>query len=1834
MTKRYRVLKLLMLLVLQIVVWCHADANSVNSEAHWVPVSVKDTVRVLGSDARPIIDYVRHEFDHEPVAGYRKPPWLTIAQRAGNDWELAALLVALLREAGYEARFVTGFVEMPVHTAEAWLNAHLSEWDLALLDPEEIPMNEAEVCVSFFNQLGKPATFRETPNGYLLRAEHVWVKVRIGDTWHMVDPSFKLYEYEACIDLGTALDYDEFSLMRATKRGARIRSDSVQKLNAEILESSLAEYASALQQYLEDTSPEATVSDIVGKWTRVVDRETASGISFESELIAERELDAVPEAEWYLFDVSIPELGWETTLRLHEISGKPLAIHTDYSTVTVAIDGNRIFEIEPDPGVRTYTLTVTSRTPTGSIDTRERPLVRGETYVLSLIAGGDPSAILSTRRMLLEHVLLEDSAKTPDLALGTPEPEGYELRTPVDEEEEAASEYSLPVICESLHVMGLSYLDETWRIVHDVMAPMFEVRVAPTYRCTFNSTVNGYQFDLWFDPGLTYWRGGSSSVRAKAFDRLMGHTQSAVEHAHIEQLQGRKAVSAISGLAAANAQGLVVYRVDDDNWAEILPELSLSDPVKEHLRGVFEQGELGPDAYAILPDGDVRIGDWEGAVFIADGHVVWTQTKIDGGVIATPGFDILSVPADTTVTPHAGVSLPESGISVDLKSGALRHKVTDLVFVGEAPGGLPPLQRRYVGLGSEATTIGLGWQHSYDIAVHTVSGWSHLAANDRALNAAQVIVAVYIAGGLLEFGESSRSLDRAMRAVLIVQWMFDQLLSNAATLTGLEDSPLVFNRDADGDYKCNACGELALSQDKSGGWQLRGPGEVHLAFGPDGRLLSWASADGRCLSFDYDMGVLTSVVTELGEEVALSYDDGKVARIKDWTGRAVTYEYDSDGFLVRAVTPVGDSQYAYDEKRRLTECGPSLGIAKTHIGYDALGRVTVLRTSSGRETQYTYAGDRVLVVDPRGAETRYGVDQDDHIASVLDSNGNVSSKQFDSRGMLICESDALGNSTLYEYNEAGALVGIRYPDGMTAAFDYDALYRITDAVDRDGGTAQFAYDSVGHLSSFVDPLNRTTHLEYDARGNLVRITEQDGATTHIGYTDMGRVASLTDAEGRIWHLKTDALGRVTGIADPNHAEWLLSWTEWGSLAQIIDPLGQSISHSYDQLGLLRSITDATGHTDSFSYGEDGELVSMSRADQVLVQYAYDEGGAVEAVVDANGNRTLVMRDLLGRMTHVIDALKRDTGFAYDAVGRVTGMTGPDGHETRYARDAVGRVTGVTYGSADSALFSYDEVGRVLNTARRDWRAEYTYDQGGRVVAIAYPSVDVELRYTYSSLDVPDALVLVCRGEEAASFSYAYNSMQELVEIRDASGLHTLRRNEAGRVAGIDYSNGAGTAIEYDQAARIIEVASCDAAGELLFSESYTYDAAGNVKEITRSGAANRAVCSFTYDVHHRLIGETTPLSSRGYAYDGAGNRIQLVSGTTQTNYAYNASNEITRDGSWPFAHSSSGNVTQITTEGGEWHLQFTDDERLSSLRSPSGDIDQFVYDAFGRLVSWTMHGQNPVWFIHDAAGNLLAELDTDGLLQRLYTMAAGIPLLREDADGAGSSFVWYHCDRLGSVRSLSGSDGDLVSEFSYTAFGELQEGSAESTGSLSFAATSGALRVPSMPGLYLIGGRPYLARLGRFLTKDEIWIELLMGGCFNPYTYAMSNPLKYVDPSGRFPQLGGVMADGEGWIDPLFLSKSTMEENLLKEAQQLSSFKPVPDVTKYYVQRGIIALPDIPQPVEDFILDSFWRPVGVMRRLGGLVGGPVVGEAASRLGEFFLQAFEEGYLELPDRRWR
>src|SRR5205085_1929029 len=229
--------------------------------------------RALKNNVDLIYAYVHDNIDTEWEYGEAKGPLGTLIEKSGTPFDQAALMVALLRQAGYTtstATFQAGTLtfdstHIPVSQFTAWTGISDSNAACRLLANGGIPGS--------ING-GSSSTVCATGTGSAITSltmAHIWVAVTIpGSTCTnnvcLFDPSFKPYTWKTGINLATAMQYGAgcptgkttdcpFQQAISTMtNGTLINGTSsvpyVRSLDFSGLNSTLAGYAAHLRNYL------------------------------------------------------------------------------------------------------------------------------------------------------------------------------------------------------------------------------------------------------------------------------------------------------------------------------------------------------------------------------------------------------------------------------------------------------------------------------------------------------------------------------------------------------------------------------------------------------------------------------------------------------------------------------------------------------------------------------------------------------------------------------------------------------------------------------------------------------------------------------------------------------------------------------------------------------------------------------------------------------------------------------------------------------------------------------------------------------------------------------------------------------------------------------------------------------------------------------------------------------------------------------------------------------------------------------------------------------------------------------------------------------------------------------------------------------------------------------------------------------------------------------------------------------------------------------------------------------------------------------------------------
>lgn len=175
-----------------------------------IDVQITPEIQVLASSLHnsplEIFRHVYNNYDYTPYHGSMKGSLDVFWEKEGNDYDLATLLIALLRASNVPARYVRAEIIVPIRNIQAWLGI-----DDPLAAAQYLA--GAKIPCSFYTS-GASISH--------VQLEHIYVEAFIpygnyrgtgeddkGKAWVPMDPSFKKYAVtQSGIDFGTAMAFD------------------------------------------------------------------------------------------------------------------------------------------------------------------------------------------------------------------------------------------------------------------------------------------------------------------------------------------------------------------------------------------------------------------------------------------------------------------------------------------------------------------------------------------------------------------------------------------------------------------------------------------------------------------------------------------------------------------------------------------------------------------------------------------------------------------------------------------------------------------------------------------------------------------------------------------------------------------------------------------------------------------------------------------------------------------------------------------------------------------------------------------------------------------------------------------------------------------------------------------------------------------------------------------------------------------------------------------------------------------------------------------------------------------------------------------------------------------------------------------------------------------------------------------------------------------------------------------------------------------------------------------------------------------------------------------
>lgn len=681
------------------------------------------------------------------------------------------------------------------------------------------------------------------------------------------------------------------------------------------------------------------------------------------------------------------------------------------------------------------------------------------------------------------------------------------------------------------------------------------------------------------------------------------------------------------------------------------------------------------------------------------------------------------------------------------------------------------------------------------------------------------------------------------------------------------------------------------------------------------------------------------------------------------------------------------------------------------------------------------------------------------------------------------EKDHRGKSTAHTYDPFGRETSVTFPDNTTATVSYgwseegtNALYAITRSVTGKPTT-----------KSVYDALNREVRTaETRFNGSFLK--------TDKIYDSYGRVQKVSrpfaGSSATAWNIYSyDTYDRLTAISEPSGRKTTHGYSG-NSITTVED--GISVKRTYDALGNLISVVDPAG-TITYNLRPDGQPSSIVAPGNVTTSFGYDGFGRRTSLGDPSSGTTTYAYDASGNLLKETNANNKVINYTYDTYNRLKTATLPE-FTTTYTYNGYDELTKVSSSVGTSIDYVYDALGRLSSQTEtavdnKYLRKDYTYN-GGNVSSIKYTSQSGVLtteNYNYAN------------GHLVETKLNNQTSIFKLTKENDMGLPTEVRSGALSRTYGYD-SYGFPTSRKIQKTGVTTFLQNMEYVFDPV-KRNLTYRKDINVSQEEK----------FSYDNLNRL----TSYKGLMATYDAKGNI--LTKGDVSGTFAYNTSGK-------PYAISSSSVANGIMSSATQV-ISYTSFKRPNAI-TQDGNVASFTYNGNQQRVKMQVAKGGSRLLTRYYLGDCYEIDETpSGNKEKLYLAGenyydASAVLVKDHTN----SWKLYYIGRdyLGSITDIITEAGTKYASYNFDAWGRQRNSSShvyipsgQEVELFLGRGYSGHEHLKEF-GLVNMNARLYDPALGRFLAPDPFVQMPDLSQNFNRYSYAMNNPLRYVDEDGEF----------------------------------------------------------------------------------------------------------------------
>ena len=841
------------------------------------------------------------------------------------------------------------------------------------------------------------------------------------------------------------------------------------------------------------------------------------------------------------------------------------------------------------------------------------------------------------------------------------------------------------------------------------------------------------------------------------------------------------------------------------------------------------------------------------------------------------------------------------------------------------------------------------------------------------------------------------------------------------------------------------------------------------------QLKSFKDTYGNVTKYNHDNNDrLTDITDPSGRKIEFYYNNKGLVQSSTFENERNEYEYDSTGNLMSV------KQYVDGDKFNLTK-----------FEYDAGGNIATITDPNGRKLDFTYKEALLvkvqdpssvsdvdnpnrpgtgyeynlfttrenIVTDPLGNKTVYSMDSNFIVTGVTNPLGDSVSNTFDENYNPNKVINEAGGILLVDYDENGNVIKEIDEEGNIVTHKYDSLNREISMTEGESKVTSWTY-SLSHRNpkTSTNPKNETTNFEYDEFGNLIKTIAPDGSMTKISYDEKGNyIQTVTDPNGI----------KITEYKDGS-----------GNVIKRIDGEGNETNFEYDRLNNLITVLDSNQNKTSYDYDGNNNLIKITFPDLSVKQYEYNGGDSITKMITETGEKT---------------------EYKYNDNNYLVEQKEPNGDVIKLIYNENNNLREKLVNGKRLSDYEYDKTGSLIKIGTdyeinyynnglkkdildRNNRTSYRYDDNGLLTGLSFEVGQKTIKHDYDFSDTSELEGIKINDELVSSFNY---DRPQFIKSQ---------------------SNKNGTKTDFEYTGTLIDTLTINEKDGIHDFFKISYDLRGNVETVrTKNGDIN-----YKYNKLSQLEEETLIDGTKiKYDYDVKGNRISKVTVSVDGNittkkYGYNQSNQLIDDNGQGYQYDKNGNLIF----DGKRNYIYDALNQLIEIKESNKTVFKASYNHEGKRVR--TEDENGITNYFYENGNVIYETNESNVITKSYTWDS---LGRPITITIGEKTYFYHHNQHNDVVAISNESGEVITQYSYDAWGNLLT----ETGSLTDENpyTYAGYRFDSQTNLYYLNARYYNPETANFISRDTYSGELNNNLSLNQYSYTTNNPTNVIDPNGH-----------------------------------------------------------------------------------------------------------------------